>query len=66
VPPARVDLLRSIPGVDFEEAFSRRLDVRWGDTIVHVIAKDDLIRAKRAAGREQDLRDLRALERTSP
>jgi hypothetical protein len=30
---------------------------------VHVISKDDLIAAKRAAGREKDLRDLRALER---
>jgi hypothetical protein len=63
-PPARVDLLRTIPGVEFEEAFARRLDVTWGDAVVHVIAKEDLIRAKRAAGREKDLRDLRALERT--
>jgi hypothetical protein len=55
----------SIPGVEFEEAFSRRVDVQWGDTVVHVISKDDLIRAKRAAGRERDLRDLRALERGS-
>lgn len=65
VPPARVDLLRSIPGVDFDDAFSRRLDVPWGDLVVHVIGKDDLMRAKRAAGRDKDLRDLRALERTS-
>ena len=63
VPPARIDLLRSIPGVSFEEAFARRLDVTWGETVVHVIGKDDLIAAKRAAGREKDLRDLRALER---
>jgi hypothetical protein len=62
-PPARVDLLRSIPGVDFEAAFARRLDVTWGDAVVHVIGKEDLILAKRAAGREKDLRDLRALER---
>ncbi len=62
VPPARVDLLRSIPGVHFEQAYARRLDVEWGDTVVHVIAKEDLIAAKRAAGREKDRRDLRALE----
>lgn len=61
-PPARVDLLRSIPGVSFGEAFARRLDVDWAGTIVHVIGKQDLIAAKRAAGREKDLRDLRALE----
>ncbi|MDB5220932.1 MAG: hypothetical protein JWO86_8859 [Myxococcaceae bacterium] len=63
VPPARIDLLRSIPGVSFDDAFARRLDVEWGETVVHVISKDDLIAAKRAAGREKDLRDLRALER---
>ncbi len=62
VPPARVDLLRSIPGVEFDQAFARRVDVEWGATVVHVIGKEDLIAAKRAAGREKDLRDLRALE----
>lgn len=64
-PPARIDLFRSIPGVDFAEAFARRLDVAWGNTTVHVLSKEDLIRAKRAAGREKDLRDLRALERST-
>lgn len=62
VPPARIDLLRSIPGVSFDEAFGRRLDVQWGATTVHIISKVDLIAAKRAAGRDKDLRDLRALE----
>lgn len=63
-PPARVDLLRSIPGVDFAAAWKRRLDIDWNGVTVHVIGRDDLIAAKRAAGRERDLRDLRALERT--
>lgn len=63
VPPARVDVLRYIPGVQFDEAFARRVDVTWGDTVVHVISREDLIAAKRAAGREKDLRDLRALEK---
>lgn len=62
-PPARVDLLRTIPGVAFAEAYARRLDVTWGDLTVHVIGKADLIAAKRAAGRERDRRDLDALER---
>ena len=63
VPPARVDLLRFIPGVDFDAAYARRMDVAWDGMVVHVIGRDDLIAAKRAAGRERDLRDLRALER---
>lgn len=63
VPPARVDLLRVIPGVHFEEAFARRVDVDLGGTMVHIVGREDLIASKRAAGREKDLRDLRALER---
>ncbi len=64
VPPARVDLLRRIPGVEFADAWLRRFDVHLDGIVVHVIGRDDLIAAKRAAGRERDLRDLRALERT--
>lgn len=63
-PPARVDVLRSIPGVDFDAAYARRVQVSWGDLCVQVISKGDLIAAKRAAGRERDLRDLRLLERS--
>lgn len=64
VPPARVDLLRRVPGVEFRDAWSRRVDVPIGELTVHVISREDLIASKRAAGRERDLRDLRALERT--
>jgi len=63
VPPARVDLLRSIPGIEFEHAWTRRKDVRWGEVDVHVIGFDDLCLAKRAAGRRRDLDDLTLLER---
>lgn len=61
VPPNRVDVLRTIPGVTFEGAFVNRLDVEWGSTLVHIIGRDDLIAAKKAAGRERDLRDLQLL-----
>jgi len=60
-PPARIDLLRSIPGVTFEDAWQRRARVQWGSRTVNLIGLDDLIAAKRAAGRPQDLRDLKLL-----
>lgn len=60
-PPARIDLLRSIPGVTFEEAWPRRARARWGTRTVNLIGLDDLITAKRAAGRPQDLLDLKLL-----
>jgi hypothetical protein len=60
-PPARIDLLRSIPGVTFEEAWQRRARMHWGTMSVNLIGLDDLIAAKRAAGRPQDLADLKLL-----
>ena len=63
VPPARIDLRRAIPGVEFEAAWGRRKTVRWNEVDVHVIGFDDLVAAKRAAGRRKDLDDLQQLER---
>ena len=63
-PPFRVDLLRSVAGGDFAGAFARRETEKWEDAPVHVIGRDDLIAIKRAAGRPQDLLDVKALERS--
>ena len=63
-PPIRVDVLRRIPGVRFRDAFARRVEAEWSGTRVSVIGLEDLISAKRACGRERDLRDLKALERS--
>lgn len=57
-PPIRVDVLMDVPGVDFAEAWSRRETVEIGGVAMHFISKPDLIRAKEAAGRPQDLLDL--------
>ena len=65
-PPARIDILRSIPGAVFEPAWRRRVRVAWGALTVNVIDRDDLIAAKRAAGRPQDLLDVASLEAVGP
>jgi hypothetical protein len=61
VPPLRVDVLMSIPGVAFAEAWEQRETVRIADTEMHFISKDDLIKAKLASGRPQDLLDAEHL-----
>ena len=63
-PPARVDILRAVPGVDFAEAHARGERVTWDGVPVSIISFDDLIASKVAAGREKDQRDVRALLRT--
>ena len=64
VPPVRVDILMGIPGVAFETAWEKRADVDFNGLLVSFISKEDLITAKRASGRSQDLMDADALENT--
>lgn len=61
VPPVRVDILMGIPGLGFEEAWSRRVEVDFDGLLVFFISKQDLIAAKIASGRAQDLLDAGVL-----
>lgn len=62
-PPFRIDLLQTIPGVpDFVTAHAQSVEVIVGDVPVRVLSLEDLIAAKRAAGRPQDLADIDHLE----
>jgi hypothetical protein len=61
-PPLRIDLLQSAPGVDFDLAYTRRVQTELGGILTNVISLDDLIAAKRAAGRDQDIVDAKRLE----
>lgn len=64
VEPVRIDLLSSISGVDsFQDAWERRVDALYGDVEAHFLSLEDLIAAKRSAGRTQDRADLEHLER---
>jgi hypothetical protein len=61
-PPVMVDIMPKISGVEFEEAWRRRVDVRIDDDlIVPFISREDLLVAKVSAGRAQDLLDVDAL-----
>jgi hypothetical protein len=61
-PPVRVDILMGIPGVEFESAWSSRVEIEFDGLIVPFISKVDLIAAKRASGRPRDLMDADLLE----
>ena len=62
VPPWRIDILTSIPGVDFEKAYLAKAKLPLGTYQADCISKDWLIIAKRASGRPQDLLDLKSLD----
>ncbi|MCG2784950.1 MAG: nucleotidyltransferase [Anaerolineae bacterium] len=62
VPPVRVDVLMGIPGATFEKCWPRRQIVDFDGLKVNFISKQDLVTAKRASGRPQDLIDADLLE----
>lgn len=57
VPPVRVDILMGIPGLQFEEAWNRRIEVDFDGLPISFISRQDLITSKLASGRPQDLID---------
>ena len=62
VPPLRLDFLNSLTGVSWNEAYAGRVNGTYGDIQVYYIGRDQLIKNKRATGRQRDLADLEMLE----
>jgi len=60
-PPVRIDILTSITGVSWEEAYENSAEGKYGDIGVRYIGKKELIINKRALGRKKDLADIESL-----
>jgi hypothetical protein len=65
VEPNRIDLMTSISGVSFDEAWQSRVSGEVDGVEVNFIGRDALIRNKRASGRSKDLIDADELTRGS-
>ncbi len=61
VAPNRIDLLTSITGVTFQEAWADRIEAVVDGVPVNFISRQALVRNKRLTGRAQDKADLEAL-----
>jgi hypothetical protein len=61
-PPTKIEILTSASGIEFESCYKRKKTIKIQDIRMHFIAKQDLMKNKRAAGRLKDLADLEALE----
>ena len=59
--PARADILQGIDGVDFDEAWTHRVEFSLEDVAVHVISAEHLIQNKLKSGRLSDLADVEAI-----
>lgn len=64
VPPNRIDLMTSIDGVTFEEAWQSKVERSHDGLRIPFLGRELLIRNKRATGRLKDAADAETLDRT--
>lgn len=62
VEPIRIDVITTIDGVEFPEAWADRVPARFADQDAAVLSRKHLLINKRTAGRDQDLIDVKWLE----
>ena len=62
VVPARIDILTSLTGLDFDQAWQRRQTLEVDGLTVAVLSREDLIRNKTALDRPRDRADIEDLE----
>lgn len=60
-PPSQVDIMMSIPGIDFDKAWENREVIALDGLTIYFISRSDLILAKKAGGRPQDKFDVEKL-----
>lgn len=63
VPPFRIDVLTTIDGVEFADAWNRRVEGTFDGIRVWFISRNDLITNKESVARDKDLLDVRRLRK---
>lgn len=61
-PPVRIDLMKGVPGGDFDRAWNSKVKFEVAGVSLWVVGRTELVRIKRASGRPQDLVDATKLE----
>ena len=62
VPPRRIDIINRADGITFAEAIAAGESFDIEGCKIPVIGRDALLKNKRAAGRPQDIADVKALD----
>jgi len=62
VAPRRIDILTSVDGLNFEEAFANSQTIEIEGIPIQVLSTSDLIKNKRSTGRAKDIVDAESLE----
>ncbi len=62
LPPNRIDILTGVSGLTFHEAWATHVEEQVEGVRVPVIGLEDLLKNKRASGRDKDRADVKGLE----
>ncbi len=57
-PPNRIDLVTSCDGIEFEECYKSKLEIKIDNLLINFIDLENLRKNKKASGRPQDIADL--------
>ncbi len=60
--PVQIDIINEASGIYFEDCYTRRNVITVEDIKISMIAKEDLIKNKKASGRHRDLADVESFE----
>lgn len=63
IKPNRIDILKKIPGLEFSRAYQNRETFTLKDVRASFLSLDDLILAKEASARPQDIADVEKLKK---
>lgn len=61
-PPVAIDIMVKLEGLNFEDVFQKAIYFEDDDLKIRTINRNDLIAAKKIAGRAKDINDLENLE----
>lgn len=61
-PPLRIDIITSIDGITFDEAYPKKLTIELEGINASYIGFDELIKNKRSSGRKIDISDVEDLK----
>jgi hypothetical protein len=65
IPPLRIDIINRADGITFDEAIAEGAYMEIDGRTIPVIGRSALLKNKCASGREQDLADVKILERVA-
>lgn len=63
LPPVRIEVLNSISGIRFEDAYPKRIEAMIDGVRMPFIDLEDLLKNKAASGRLKDLADIEGLKK---